>query len=83
MPVVGSNLRELNGRLKEQIASNQFGNTNNTRGDLRALGTLITNFIAAFDVVENPPKPKAEPKGTNFDKERDTKKRGEMTDQPV
>ena len=84
MPVVNAKLRELNGRIKSNIASNQFGNSSSTRGDLRALGTLVTQFIDRIDQLEkvgeedsapaedSPPEdPVAQPAGTNIDHETD------------
>jgi hypothetical protein len=74
MPVVTSDLRELNLRLKAQLASNQFGNAQNHRADLRALGTLVTNFIERVDATEQagqPDPPVVQPRGTNLDLETD------------
>ncbi len=79
MAVMNQQLRELNGRIKANIASNKFGNSDSTRGDMRALGTLVTEFIHRVDELErgkaipdDPPAakaPEAKPAGTNFDED--------------
>jgi len=81
MAVMNVQLRELNGRIKANIASNKFGNVDSTRGDMRALGTLVTEFIHRVDELERgkaiPDDPTAieapvvKPVGTNLDAEED------------